>query len=49
MHLMSKGGTMVVTQKAKMPGYHKIVWFSKRAIDNIITLRNLIQQYRYIR
>jgi len=37
---------MVVTHKTKMPGYRKTVWFSKRAITNIIALRNLIQQYR---
>jgi hypothetical protein len=40
MHLKSNGGTMVVTRKAKMPGYHKTIWFSKRAITNIIALRD---------
>jgi hypothetical protein len=43
--LKSNGGTMVVTLKATMPGYNKDVWFSTRAITNIITLSNLIQQY----
>ena len=28
-----------------MAGYHKNIWFSKRAITNIIALRNIIQQY----
>jgi hypothetical protein len=37
---------MVVTRKATMPGYNKDVCFSTRAITNIISLRNLIQQYR---
>jgi hypothetical protein len=37
---------MVVTRKANMPGYNKDVWFSTRAITNIIALSNLIQQYR---
>jgi hypothetical protein len=37
---------MVVTRKATMPGYNKDVWFSTRAITNIITLSNLIQQYQ---
>jgi hypothetical protein len=46
MRLTSNGGTMVVTRKAYMVGYHKNVWFSKKAITNIIYLRNLIQQYR---
>jgi hypothetical protein len=36
---------MVLTRKATMPGYNKGVWFSTRAITNIIALRNLIQQY----
>jgi hypothetical protein len=46
MRLKSNGGTMVVTRKDTMPGYNKDVWFSTRAITNIITLSNLIQQYR---
>jgi hypothetical protein len=45
MRLKSNGGTMEVTRKATMPGYNKDVWFSTRAITNIIALRNLIQQY----
>jgi hypothetical protein len=36
---------MFVTWKATMSGYYKDVWFSTRAITNIIALRNLIQQY----
>jgi hypothetical protein len=46
MRLKRNGGTMVVTRKATMPGYNKDVWFSTRAITNIIALSNLIQQYR---
>ena len=46
MRLKSNGGTMVVNHKAKMAGYHKNIWFSKRAITNIIALRKVIQQYR---
>jgi hypothetical protein len=46
MRLKSNGGTMVVTWKATMHGYNKDVWFSTRAITNIISLSNLIQQYR---
>jgi hypothetical protein len=37
---------MVVTRKETIPGYNKTVWFSTRAISNIIALRNLIDQYR---
>jgi hypothetical protein len=46
MRLKSNVGTMVVTRKATMEGYNKTVWFSTRAITNIIALRNLIDQYR---
>jgi hypothetical protein len=46
MRLKSNGGTMVVTRKATMQGYNKTVWFSTRAITNIIALQNLIYQYR---
>jgi hypothetical protein len=45
MRLKSNGGTMVVTQKPTMEGYNKTVWFSTRAITNIIALCNLIDQY----
>jgi hypothetical protein len=46
MRLNNNGGTMVVTQKAKMEGYNKTGWFSTRAIINIIALRNLIDHDR---
>jgi hypothetical protein len=46
MRLKSNVSTMLVTRKAAMPGYNKGVWFSTRAITNIIALSNLIQQYR---
>jgi hypothetical protein len=46
MRLKSNSGTMVVTHKSTMPGYNKDVWFSTRAITNIIALSILIQQYR---
>jgi hypothetical protein len=36
---------MAVSRKATLPGYNKSVWFSTRAITNIIALRNLIEQY----
>ena len=37
---------MVVNEKGTIPGYKKEVWFSPKAITNIITLSNLIKQYR---
>ena len=45
MRLNINEGTMVVTHKAKMAGYHKNIWFSKRAITNIIALSKVIQKY----
>jgi hypothetical protein len=49
MRLKRNGGTMVVTRKATMMGYNKTIWFSTRAITNIIALHNLIDQYRVTR
>jgi hypothetical protein len=46
MHLKSNGGTMVVTKKAEMAGYHTHVWYNKKAITNIMALSNVIKQYR---
>jgi hypothetical protein len=46
MRLKSNGGTMVVTHKAEMAGYHAHVWYSKEAITNILALSNVIKQYR---
>jgi uncharacterized protein YodC (DUF2158 family) len=46
MRLKSNGGTMVVTKKAKMAGYHTDVWYDKHAITNILALSNVIKQYR---
>jgi hypothetical protein len=46
MRLKTNAGTMLVSQKASIPGYTKRVWFSSRAITNIVALNNLIQQYR---
>jgi hypothetical protein len=46
MKLKSNGGSMLVNQKATIFGCHKEVWFSTRAIANIIALSNLIRQHR---
>ena len=46
MRLKRNGGTMVVTHKSKMAGHHKKYWFSKRAINDIFSLSNVIHQYR---
>jgi hypothetical protein len=46
MKLQSNGGHMMVGQKAKMDGYIHEVWFSDKAITNIIALSNLTSQYQ---
>jgi hypothetical protein len=45
MHLKSNGGTMTVNHQAKMKGYHMHVWYSEKAITNILALSNVIKQY----
>jgi hypothetical protein len=46
MRVQSNGGTIQVTHKATMRGYKHDIWFSKHALTNILSLSNLIQQYR---
>jgi uncharacterized protein YodC (DUF2158 family) len=46
MQLKSNGGSMTVKHKAKMAGYHREVWYDKKAITNILALSNVIKQYR---
>jgi hypothetical protein len=46
LRLQSNGGTMSVTHKARMPGYHAPVWYDKKAITNILSMHNVIKQYR---
>ena len=37
---------MKITKKCRIPGYKFEVWYSKKAIVNIICLKNLIKCYR---
>jgi hypothetical protein len=46
MRLKSNGKTMEVKKQAIMPGYHVHVWYNKKAITNILSLSNVIKQYR---
>jgi hypothetical protein len=46
MRLQSNGGTMIVNYKATMKGYLNEVWFNSKAITNILTLSNVVKQYR---
>jgi len=42
----SNGGGLKITKKCKIPGYKYLVWYSKKAIMNIICLKNLIMCYQ---
>jgi hypothetical protein len=42
----SNGSGLKITKQGKFPGYKFWVWFSKKAITNIICLKNLIKIYR---
>jgi hypothetical protein len=44
--MMSDGGGLKITKKSKIPGYKYLVWYSKKAITNIICLKNFIKCYR---
>jgi hypothetical protein len=46
MQLKSNGGTMEVKKQAIMPGYHTHVWYNTKGITNILSLSNVIKQYR---
>ena len=46
LRLKSNGGTMIVTKKAQVAGYHTDVWYNRSAITNILALKNVIKQYR---
>jgi hypothetical protein len=44
--MTSNGSSLRITKKCKIPGYKYPVWYSKKAISNIICLKNLIKCYR---
>jgi hypothetical protein len=46
LQMTSNGGGLKITEKYKIPGYKYLVWYSKKAITNIICLKNLIKCYR---
>jgi hypothetical protein len=46
LHMKSNGGGLKITEKCEIPGYKFKLWFSKKAITNIICLKNLIKCYR---
>ncbi len=44
--MTSNGGGLRITEKCKIPGYKCPIWYSKKAITNIICLKNIIKCYR---
>ncbi len=46
LNMTSNGGGLKITKQGKFLGYKFWVWFSKKAITNIICLKNLIKFYR---
>jgi hypothetical protein len=46
LQMTSNGGGLKITEKCKIPGYKYLFWYSKKAITNIICLKNLIKCYR---
>ncbi len=46
LEMTSNGGGLRITEKCKIPGYKYKVWYNKKAITNIICLKNLIKCYR---
>ncbi len=46
LQMTSNGGGLKINKKCKIPGYKNLVWYSKKAIANIICLKKLIKCYR---
>jgi hypothetical protein len=46
LQMTSNGADLKITEKCKIPGYKYLVWYSKKAITNIICLKNLINCYK---
>ena len=46
MHMSSNGSGLQISKECKVLGYDFWVWFTKRAMANILCLKNLIRLYR---
>ena len=44
--VQSNGGTLLVNLRSEMPGYKIKTWFGNKAITKIVSLNNVIKQYR---
>ena len=46
MNVKIKGGTLLVNQSSKIPGYNQTTCFIKKVITSIVSLKNTSKQYR---
>ena len=46
MYFQSNGGKMLITHKSQVVGYKPHLWFDQNDITKLITLNNIINQYR---
>ena len=46
LRLCSNGGTMMLNKVAAIDNYYGQVWYSSSAITNILSLKNVVKQYR---
>ena len=46
MTVQGSGGTLDITHIARLKGYTSKPWFSKEAITNILSFKNMIKKYR---
>ena len=46
LNMSSNGGGLRITKECMVPGYEFWMWFTKRAMTNIICLKNIIRLYR---
>jgi hypothetical protein len=46
MNMSSNGGDMKISKECKVLGYEFWVWYTQRAMTNILSLKNLIRLYR---
>ncbi len=46
LNMSSNGGGLRITKKCMVIGYESWMWFTKRAMTNIICLKNIIRLYR---
>ena len=49
MNMSSNGGDMRISKECKVLGYDFWVWYTQRAMTNILSLKNLIRLYGHLR